>query len=800
MQVPTLKFPYKDEPLELLTQGVFNRGVITLIDQSKLPPGSLKQADNTMLYEDGAPGPRWGTDWYGTSPTLPAPSSAPVLTAATGTSLGIGTYQYLITNVSINGETTAGTISSITLVSGSQDVNLSAIPTGISGTLKRNIYRTKNDGTIFYLLTTLSDNTTTTYSDTTADTVLGTQEPPTVNEATSPIDGSTFFTTTTGANHLIIVAGGTLYRSIDDGETWAPCSGGSFTIGRKCYFEQDGNSQTQTSFLYIVDGKDMLLRYNGTTTLEAYSLLNSPTLTGAPVATSGIAGSNYTYYFRVAAINSIGFTASTTSSAGAVNVKINRSNWNVSNSQTNYVTVSWNAVAGALRYDIFVGDISGQESYIASVAASPSDTTVGYNDYGATPEQSNILAPTANTTTGPTLNTITLVGDRLWGTNDPNNPYRVWWSGSGPYMGYFSTSYDGGYTDLQYGSQYFPVKVESYQDGHGDPMTSVWYRSSDGLGCIWQISLGTATVQGLYTYTVPNAYQLPASRGTPAPMSVVNVLNDFMYYNDQGIYNLGPRAQYLDLLNTEESSVNIRPSVLQINYEHADLSCSHFFLDKVFFSVPVGQHQTVNNQTIVWDMEYKAWVPTCFTYGVERFLNYADNQAISKLHLLMWKPGDSQLSEISQDFQGDYGQPFEITIATGLLPVNPRNRFAFMFTQEIDVELSNPQGLINIALTGIELEHGFTTIATTYIESQTQALNVGWSSTFWSSQGWSYGETNLQVYTEPSVHGWKPVVDEICSYQFIITANTLPCKFILRTLQLTGSMIQASYPQQWRMP
>lgn len=799
MLVPAIKFPYKDSPFQYLTQGIFNRGVITLLSQSKLPPGALHQADNTMLVEDGAPGPRWGTNWYGTAPTIPT-AGAPTLAVVAGTTLGIGVYQYLVTFLSVNGETTAGASASATTTSANQAINLSAIPMGISGTLKRNIYRTDVGGSTFYLLTTLDDNTTTTYSDTTADSALGTKSPPLSNTATSPIDGSATYTTTSGANHLLIVAGGTVYRSTDDANTWTNCTGASTTIGRKCFFEQDGNSQNQTSFLYIVNGLDPTIRYNGTTSLETYTALATPGIPAAPTATTGIQGTNYTYYYRFSAVNAIGFTAATASNGAEINTAINRSNWNVSNSKTNYVTLSLSAVAGAIRYDLFVSNIQGQEVYFDSIAANPSDTTITYNDYGQTPEVSTILAPVANTTTGPTITDITLVGERIWGTNDPNNPYRVWWSGSGPYMGYFSTSYDGGYIDLQYGSQFFPVKVEDYQDGHGDPMTSVWCRSSDGLGCIWQISLGTATVQNLYSYTVPNAYKLPASRGTPAPLSVVNVLNDFMYYNTQGIYNLGPRAQFLDLLNTEESSVNIRPSVLEINYEYAIKSCSHFYLDKVFFSVPIGPHATENNQVIVYDTEYSAWLPVCFTYGVERFLNYADNQAVSQLHLLMWKPGDDRLSEINAAFQGDYGQPFPVTIATGLTPVDPRNRFSFMFTQEIDVEFSNPQGRIDISLVGIELEHGLSTIGSTYVESSPVVLDAGWGNFAWGQYVWGDGPVLPTIYTEPSVHGWKPIVDEIVFYQFVLTSNSLPCAFVVRTLQLAGTMTMASYPQQWRLP
>ena len=108
--------------------------------------------------------------------TAPA---APTLALAAGTTLGVGVYKYLTTNVDNNGgETLAGTSASITTTTNNQAVSLSAIATGPTGTAKRNIYRTKVGLSVFLLLTTLNDNTTTTYTDTIADASLGSTSPP----------------------------------------------------------------------------------------------------------------------------------------------------------------------------------------------------------------------------------------------------------------------------------------------------------------------------------------------------------------------------------------------------------------------------------------------------------------------------------------------------------------------------------------------------------------------------------------------------------------------------------------------
>jgi hypothetical protein len=111
------------------------------------------------------------------------PSSAPTTALASGTSLGIGLYVYAYTYASADGETLISPTVSVTTTSGNQKVTLSGITVGPTGTVARKVYRTiVGGGTAYKLVATIADNTTTTYTDTTADASLG---------ATAPIN-STF--------------------------------------------------------------------------------------------------------------------------------------------------------------------------------------------------------------------------------------------------------------------------------------------------------------------------------------------------------------------------------------------------------------------------------------------------------------------------------------------------------------------------------------------------------------------------------------------------------------------------------
>src|SRR6266567_3056666 len=106
------------------------------------------------------------------------PSVVPGGTLAVSTNLGIGIYKYVYTWVSTDGESLQSPTFTITTTSGNQAVNLTGIAVGTVGTTARKVYRTAVGGAVFKLLTTINDNTTTTFADTTVDGSLGASNPP----------------------------------------------------------------------------------------------------------------------------------------------------------------------------------------------------------------------------------------------------------------------------------------------------------------------------------------------------------------------------------------------------------------------------------------------------------------------------------------------------------------------------------------------------------------------------------------------------------------------------------------------
>jgi len=127
-----------------------------------------------------------GYDMLQLAPDVPVSSpAAPTAAAVAGAGLEIGLYRYAVTFVDANGETTPGAEATLTTTSGSQQVSLTSIPIGPSGTIARRLYRTAVGGSTKKLVAEIAGNGTTTYTDSTPDAGLG-EDAPTLNTSGSP--------------------------------------------------------------------------------------------------------------------------------------------------------------------------------------------------------------------------------------------------------------------------------------------------------------------------------------------------------------------------------------------------------------------------------------------------------------------------------------------------------------------------------------------------------------------------------------------------------------------------------------
>lgn len=113
----------------------------------------------------------------------PAPTAlAAALAGAGAGNVDNGAHRYGVTFVTAAGETELGTVSDAVTVA-DKTVNgriaLTNIALGGSAVTSRKVYRTVAGGSTYLLLTTIADNTTSTYTDNIADASLGAQAPST---------------------------------------------------------------------------------------------------------------------------------------------------------------------------------------------------------------------------------------------------------------------------------------------------------------------------------------------------------------------------------------------------------------------------------------------------------------------------------------------------------------------------------------------------------------------------------------------------------------------------------------------
>lgn len=131
-----------------------------------------------------------------------APSAALVSPAAPG-NVDNGAHRYLATFVTADGETQAGTpCAAVTVADKAVNgkVLVSAIPLGGSAVTARKLYRTLAGGSTYYLLATVTDNSTTSYTDNIADASLGAGAPST-NTTGDPLLSALITTARQQAEH-----------------------------------------------------------------------------------------------------------------------------------------------------------------------------------------------------------------------------------------------------------------------------------------------------------------------------------------------------------------------------------------------------------------------------------------------------------------------------------------------------------------------------------------------------------------------------------------------------------------------
>ena len=484
--------------------------------------------------------------------------------------------------------------------------------------------------------------------------------------------------------------------TMDDSGSWTEVTGATFNTTKKPWFLQINN------YLYIVNGSDPMTRYDiAAGTLVRYTSIPAPTGVAATRGGGLSAGSNNNYY-KVTALNDVGETAG----SAEVVISTNKLRYEWDPSANEYVDLSWTAVSGAVRYQIYYGTETGGELLLAE------STTNTYRDDNSATVNPFVPCPDGDTTGAPKFAVLGLSGNRLWGTGDPDNPYRVYWSGVAQYLGYFSAYYGGGWIDLEEGGREMPQWVGHYRTGKGDSSATILCSTPEGTGSVWQIGLYAQTV-GDTTFMSAVANKIVGAIGTDSPHSVVQAMDSVIFINKRGVFTLGNKAQVTNVLSTEELSANIRPSFRSLKLSKIRDYTAYWYDAKIFFSATESGDD--NDMIFVFDTERRNWTWK-WTIGVRQFTEHTDSDGVT--HFLGVPHTGTQLWEFSENVTDDLGQPFYQSVITGLLPV-ARDTTAFVRVLEAFVSLARPRGTIKFEVIGIEKRKGFTTVASREITTST---------------------------------------------------------------------------------
>jgi len=602
-------------------------------------------------------------------------------------------------------------------------------------------------------------------------------------EHASTIDGASEYVKSDASTELITVTNNKVYKSTDGGAL-SEVSGATFTAGLQCYFMQIAG------FLYIANGTDSLARYNGTS-LSKYTALAAP----ANLAAShigDIASGAYKYYAEVTALNEVGETVGSTE-ASITSCEL-RDDWTAG---TDKIHWWWDAVATAVRYQIYLSDESGYETLMGQT-----DTTEFFDD-GTIDLNPYIEPPESNTTGAPKFTSMTVSNNRIWATNDTNNKYMVYFSGTGQFIGNFSDFYGGGWINLEKGGRELPTAVKHYQTGGGEGRATVLCRTPDGKGAVWQITISTATV-GDTTFALPSASKVVGSFGTESLSGVVATENDIAFPNRKGWFSLGPEKNYYGILRTNEQSTFIRPYWRSLIGDKISDICAYFYDAKIFISVPT--ETSGNNRIIIYDTERRNWA-TDWSIGAKQFFEYTDTG--NTTHFMYVPLSGTKLIELSENTLNDLGTKFNQSYISPLLPVSERKTDVLNLREAI-VELGRPRGVVKFEILGIGKDSSFTSLATKTISEFGSNTGVGtdaWGECFGSetqaSSKGGIGAWAIYLVDAPSTFAQATVKAaikkriKIYALQFKVSSTTADTDFTVLSLQAKGSLIPRRLPSSW---
>lgn len=529
------------------------------------------------------------------------------------------------------------------------------------------------------------------------------------------------------------VSGTTKAYARKDGGTWTVCNGFTFDNAAKCHFEQINNA------VLISNGIDHL-SYLDVDTLNVvpFTALATPSISSA--VQTGLSGTNYTYNYRVSAIGN-GETAA--SADAQVQVSLTRDQWSGGTSQ--YVTLTWGQVAGATRYNIYVGDTVGFEYYLDTVSDNGTGTMT-YKDDSSLVTNVNRIAPNGDSTAGPKVTRCTNVLGQIFMVGDMDNPYRLWFGGTGDQALDFSAFDGGGWVEIDKGGREFPVVAKGFRDGHGNPVATVLLKGTSGRGKLIHAAM-TSTSLGTTLITFATITEANGQDGTDAPDGVIYAQDSLWYPSRDGFKTTGTKAQIQNILSTGNFSQPILPDVKALNVQQMDSCVGIEFDGRLYWSLPIGS--STNNQIWVCDLNRNGIWAAPWYLDVDWMWLYDDNTGTTHFMALSNnKQYEFTYGQLTKDDQTGFAGE----IQSGLIKFSPDGK-EWGSVVDVTFVFERPQGTILMSISGRTEDIPLTTLASQPFT--TNSSIIGWNEFGWNntSYGW-----NAVVNTPTSIQSSREEV------------------------------------------
>ena len=385
---------------------------------------------------------------------------------------------------------------------------------------------------------------------------------------------------------LMNVSGTVNFYARKDGAAWTSYGSKTFptdAVGRFDQIKQVVLIASKTDSLCWLDCSTMTI-----VTQTALSTPSAPT-----VAQTGMAGTNFTYRYRISAVN-VG--ESQASTATTVQTSVQRDIWNPT---SQWVDVTGSRVTGAAGYNVYMGLNAGEEVFLGYVADPGSGLTFTYRDDGTVATDASRVAPDFDSSTLPKLAYVRVLNDRIFGWGDKDDKWKVWYGGTGGNILKLNAFYGGGWTRVANGTRYYPNNVSMFRTGKGDPAVTVLCKAFGGMGKRFIMS-ETTTTEGDTTITAFGVQEDNGAYGTDAPDGVVLAEDDIFYPSKDSFKKTGNRVNLPNLLSSRGISDVIQVDVEALNPQAMDKCVGLYYQGRIYWAVPYGS-STSNNQ--IWTLD-----------------------------------------------------------------------------------------------------------------------------------------------------------------------------------------------------